>query len=162
MHVLTVAQEINVPANKLWPVLDDFGNVFAFHPDVRESSVINDIETGMGARRVCHFNDGNSIKETVVRYEPGQGYSVTMEEFTMPIKEGLIHLDVFPVNEHRSRVTVRMEFEPKFGIFGWLMATVMIKPILKTRLKEIAPSLETYVVTGKKVGNKEILLNPTN
>ncbi len=37
-----------------------------------------------------------------------------------------------------------------------------MKPILKTRLKEIAPSLETYIATGKKVGEKGVLLDPTN
>lgn len=159
MHILTITQEINVPATRVWQALDDFGNIANFHPYVKESSIINGIETGMGARRVCHFYDGNSIKETIVRYEPEKGYSVTMEEFSLPLKQGLIHLDVFPVNEHRSRVSVRMEFEPKFGLLGWLMATVMIKPMLKSRLKEVFPALETHIITGKVIGENGDLLS---
>ena len=113
----------------------------------------------MGARRVCNFYDGNSIKETIVPYEPGKGYSVTMEEFSLPLKQGFIHLDVSSIDDRRSRVSIRMEFEPKFGVFGWIMAKIMMKPMLKSRLKEIFPGLETHILTKKVIGEKGMLFD---
>ena len=74
MHHVHVDRVIDQPADAVWAILDDFGSVFRYHPLVKQSGTTNGIASGLGAGRVCHFDDGSSIREEITAYEPGREY----------------------------------------------------------------------------------------
>lgn len=127
MHTVTVSKDVDVAAERIWPIIDDFGGVHKYHPLVDHSPIVAGNATGLGAERVCHFKDGNSLAERIVAYRPGEGYTVqVVDPGKFPIAKAIGHLDVRSLGVGRSRVTFRMEFQPKFGVLGWLMAKVMM------------------------------------
>jgi len=160
MHTVSVSAEIQAPAEKIWQVLDDFGNIAAFNPMVESSPITNTIPTGIGAERVCHFYDGTSIREIITDYEPGTSYKVELADFSLPLKRAAVRLSVASLDASQSQVTMQIDFEPKFGPVGWLMATVMMKPMLKSGFAKVLQGLGEHVRTGKIVGQNGVLLDP--
>ena len=73
MHNVSVTRVIDVPVEEAWRTLDDFGAVYRYHPVVVESPIQNGISSGLGAERVCLFDDGGTIREAITAYEsPGR------------------------------------------------------------------------------------------
>lgn len=138
--------------------MDNYGDMAVYHPFLESTEIINGIETGMGARRVNYFYDGNSVKETIIRYEAGKGYSLTLEEFSVPWEPGesFAHFDVVPLGESKSIVRFCIEFVPKFGQLGLAMTPLTTGPLTNWWMTQVLEGLNTHVTTGKVVGQNSI------
>jgi ribosome-associated toxin RatA of RatAB toxin-antitoxin module len=158
MHNVTVKREINHDVESVWNVLDDFGTVHKYHPGVKTSSIIGDKQTGMGAKRVCNFYDGSSLKETIIKYTPNQGYSFRLSDFSLPLKSATSHFQLEPLDKDKSLLSVEIEFEPKFGPLGWLMAKLLMRPMLTKALNGLTKGLDDYMTSGQLVGQGGELL----
>lgn len=158
MHRVTVTQELDHDIADAWNVLDDFGTVYKYNPAVESSELLSTEPTGLNAARVCHFYDGTSLKETIVRYQPGRGYSFELSDFAMPLKQARAHFELTPLTGDRCRVAITLEFSPKFGPVGWLMGKLMIRPTLRKALRELTKGLDDHMRTGRVVGQGGALL----
>ena len=155
MHHVHVDRVIDRPADAVWAILDDFGSVFRYHPLVKKSEIINGIGSGLGAGRVCHFEDGNTIREEITAYEPGRGYEVEIvDPGKFPLKRAVAHLSVEPLGDARSRVGFDMDFRPKFGPLGWIMGKTLMVPKFRKILGLVLEGLETHLRTGEVVSRK--------
>ncbi len=155
MHHVHVDRVIDQPADAVWAILDDFGSVFRYHPLVKKSGIINGIGSGLGAGRVCHFDDGNSIREEITAYEPGRAYEVEIvDPGKFPLKRAVARLSVEPLGDARSRVGFDMAFQPKFGPFGWLMGKTVMAGQFGKILGSVLEGLETHLQTGEIVSRK--------
>ena len=155
MHHVHVDRVIDQPADAVWSILDDFGSVFRFHPLVEKSPISNGISSGLGAGRVCHFDDGSSIREEITAYEPGRGYEVEIVDLgQFPLKRAVARLSVEPLSDARSRVGFDIAFRPKFGPLGWIMGKTLMVPQFRKTLKRVLEGLETHLRTGEVVSRK--------
>ncbi len=155
MHHVQVNREIDRPAEAVWAILDDFGGVFRYHPLVKKSGITNGIGSGLGAGRVCHFDDGSSIREEITAYEPGREYEFEIvDPGEFPLKRAVARLSVEPLGDARSRVDFDMRFRPKFGPLGWLMGKAVMVGQFRKILGSILEGLETHLQTGEIVSRK--------
>ena len=152
MHTVTVKKEINTASSKVWQVLDDFGSIFKYNPGVKTSAILGDLKTGAGAKRICNFYDGSSLKETIFDYQPGISYSFELSDFALPLKTARTHFRLLAKTQHSCEVSISLEFQPKFGPLGWLMAKLLIKPMMTKALKGLAKGLDDHIKTGKLIG----------
>ncbi len=163
MHNVNVDHKISSSPEKVWEVLDKFGGVSAYHPFVKASPIANGVESGLGAERFCHFEDGNSIKERIVEYDAGKSYKVSIiDAGTFPLNEAIATLSVKPLSKNESIVTFNMNFKPKFGPMGWLMAKLMMEGQFKKNLSNVLQGLDDHIRTGKVVGKNGELLEAAN
>jgi hypothetical protein len=163
MHNVHVNHKINSNPKKIWEVLDKFGGISAYHPLVKTSPIANGVESGLGAERVCHFEDGNSIKERIVEYDAGKSYKVSIiDAGAFPLNEAIATLSVKPISNNESNVSFDMNFKPKFGPMGWLMAKLMMEGQFKKTLSSVLQGLEDHIRTGKVVGKNGVLLEQVN
>ncbi len=128
MNSVTTSRAINSPVGDVWALWADFGNVFEWHPFVSHSYLLGDADqpVGVGTRRQCDMTDGkNSVREEIVEFEPEQKMQVSVYEGTMPLKSALGTIRFSPLSGARTRLEIRMDFEPKFGLIGRLMAPMM-------------------------------------
>ncbi len=158
MHNVTVKREMNNTAEAVWKVLDDYGTVYRYNPGVETSEILGEKKTGLGARRACHFYDGSSLKETIVRYVPNQGYSFMLSDFSLPLKRATTHFQLAPIHKDKCLLSVTIEFEPKFGPIGWLMAKLLMRPMLTKALNGLAKGIDDYMTSGRLVGQSGALL----
>jgi len=158
MHSITVKREMNNDVETVWKVLDDYSSVYKYNPGVETSEVLGEKKTGLGARRVCNFYDGSSLKETIIKYVPNQGYSFELSDYSLPLKRATAHLQLEPLSENKSLLSVTLEIEPKFGPIGWLMAKLLMRPSLTKALKGLTKGLDDYMTSGQLVGESGELL----
>ncbi len=158
MHHITVTRGFNSSTDTVWNILDNFGGVYAYNPAVESSEVIGKKLTGLGAQRVCRFYDGSSLKETIIEYLPKEGYSFKLSDFALPLKTATSHFRLTPLSADTSELSITFEFQPKFGPLGWLMAKLLMRPVLTKALAGVANGLDDYLSTGRQVGKDGILL----
>ena len=155
MHHVQVDRVIDRPADAVWAILDDFGGVYRFHPLVEKSPITNGISSGLGAQRVCHFDDGNTIREKIVAYEPGRELEVEIvDPGKFPLRRAVGRFSVEPLDNTRSRVSMEMAFQPKFEPLGWVMGKTLMVPQFRKILGRILEGLETHLRTGEVVSRK--------
>lgn len=158
MHNVIVKREMNNNVESVWKVLDDYGAVYKYNPGVESSEILGENETGLGAQRECNFYDGSSLKETITEYVPNEGYSFKLSDFSLPLKSANSHFRLTPISENKSLLSVTLEFEPKFGALGWLMAKLLMRPMLTKALNGLVKGLDDYMTTGQLVGESGQLL----
>ena len=159
MFKVEVQHKINAPAENVWKTIDDFGNVFNFHPMVKHSESINDLPTGVGAERTCHFEDGNQIEERIIDYKINKEYQVDIYDMgKFPLNKAIATLGINHDDDQETTVYFVMDFQPKFGPLGWLMAQMVMKKQFASILYKVLQGLDTHIQTGKIVGKNGLIL----
>lgn len=158
MPIVHVERTIAHPHHHVWDALDDFGNIANFHPLVHTSASTNDTDTGQGAQRVCHFENGATIHEEIVAYTADENYVVRIiDTGSFPIKTADVTFITKPLESDRTLVTMAMDFVPKFGPLGWLMGKTVMKTQFTKVLSSVLAGLERHLETGQVVGPKDKL-----
>ena len=153
MHTVTATRTIDAPVASVWNAIDEFGNVYRFHPKIEHSESINDVATGKGAKRQCDFYDGAVIREEVIESIPEQRQVTDVFDLgSFPLKNMVGRLDLEPIDENRTEVTMTMSFTPKYGPVGWLLAKSMMKSQFSDLTEDILAGLDTHLQTGEIVG----------
>ena len=151
MHTVRVRREIDASLEEVWRVLDDFGGVATYNPNVETSRIVAGPESGNGATRECTFYDGGRIEEKIVGYEPRAGYTVDFIDVgDFPLEKNEVKIGVESIDETRTAVTMTSNFTPKFGPVGWILAKVMMKSKFRETFEEVLSGLDSYVHSGQK------------
>lgn len=146
--------KVNVPAEQVWQVLADFSSVEKFATTIKSSPIIGDIPAGVGAKRLCTFNDGSSLVEEIVEYQEGTSFKMQLSEFSLPLKNMSAEMKVTPINETSCEIYMSANFVVKAGPLGWIMGQFMMRPVMKGVFKKLMTGLAYYCVTGKSIGEK--------
>lgn len=144
MSTVTVTQDIPVAADRVWQALADFGNIQRFHPGLKGSHVKGDKASGVGAVRQCDLKAGGHIVERVTEWSDGKGYTIEVTETTLPLKRARTSLSVSPGSGNASRVSIHMDYTPKYGPVGAVLDAFMMRSAVKAQLKGIIDGLSAY------------------
>ncbi|EPJ49947.1 MAG: hypothetical protein OFPI_21800 [Osedax symbiont Rs2] len=147
--------KVNVPAAKIWQILEDFSSVEKFATTIKSSPIVNQINSGMGAKRLCTFNDGSSLVEEIIEFQEGQGYKMELSEFSLPLKSMHAQMGVKAIDEEHSEIYMSADFVVKGGPLGWLLGSLVMRPVMKGVFKKLLIGLAYHCVTGKSVGENQ-------
>ena len=153
-HHIEVKKRFNIPAKRVWEVLADWGNVDKWHFSVEKSPIMDGKTFGLGAKRTCYFYDGTNVVEEITEYKEGKSFVVQISEFSMPLKSLIAGTKVEVIDETTCDITIDMDFVVKGGFFGWLMGTILMKPMMKGITEKLLNGLAYHSSTGRLVGNK--------
>ena len=143
---------IRAPLARVWETIADVGTIAQWHPGVERSPVLSTHRTGLGAIRRVELYDGTSAVEEVTSLDEGRSLTVSMSEFTMPLTRGAATFEMEADGTDRTRVTMTMDYEMKYGPFGWLMNALMLRPIIGKLLQSVLSGLDHHLVTGEHIG----------
>ena len=76
----------------------------------------------------------------------------------MPLKRAFSHFQLEPLSKDKCLLSVTIEFEPKFGPIGWLMAKLLMRPMLAKALNGLTKGLDDYMTSEQFVGESGELL----
>ena len=147
MYNLTVAKTLNAPREAVWASWADFGNVAVWHPFVAHSKLLGDPTepVQVGSRRQCDLADGkNVVRERIVEFAPLERLKIDLYEGTMPMKTAVATVSFGAPDAARTRLVLSMDFEPKHGLLGKLMAP-MIRRQFKRMFGELLEANERHV-----------------
>lgn len=153
MPTAIATQTVNAPVSVVWALFDDFAAIHKNHPDIKDSYTIGGTaNTGLGAQRQCDFKDGkNYVREEIVSYVPEERLDIDIYDGTFPLRQALAKFRFEAVSTAQSKVTMTMDFTPKFGAVGALMGPMMRAQFQKAMdrlLKEHAKAAEDRARMG--------------
>ncbi len=160
MQRISVTRNIPEAIERVWAVLADLGTVHAYHPMVASSPVTSENVSGLGATRICHFHDGKTLTERVVYYEEKRGYTVALLEGSMPFKEAFGHIRVRG-DSRATEVSFELAFQPRYGVLGWAMAQVMLKPMLRRMMRDVLAGLAVHLRSADSMDDAEAAGHPS-
>ncbi len=150
-HHIEKEIKVNVPAEIIWQVLEDFSSVDNFAATTKASPIVNDISSGLGAKRRCTFNDGSSLVEEIIDFQDRQGFTMALSEFSLPLKSMQAEMGVKAIDADSSEIYMSSVFIVKAGPLGWLMGYLIMRPMMKGIFKKLMSGLAYYCMTGKRV-----------
>ena len=146
--------KVNVPAEKIWQVLEDYNGIEKFAMTIKSSASVNEISTGLGAKRSCTFNDGSSLVEEIIEYQAGQGYKMDISNHSMPLKSMQSEMKVTVIDENSSEIYMSADFVVKGGPLGWVMGKLLMRPVMKGIFKKVMTGLAYHCATGELISDK--------
>jgi len=153
-HHIVQTIKVNVPAAKIWQVIEDFSSVERFATTIKTSPIVNDISSGLGAKRLCTFNDGSSLVEEIIEFQEGQGFRMALSEFSLPLKSMYAEMRVKEIDANSSEIYMSSDFVVKAGPLGWLMGFLVMGPMMKGVFKKLMTCLAYHTATGERIGEK--------
>jgi uncharacterized protein YndB with AHSA1/START domain len=111
MTTITKEIQIDVSKEKVWEILSNLETVQNYDPFVVNSFYTSDIKEGVGASRQCDLPEGGYIKERIIAWNPGEGYSLNVYEDgepDSPLENQYAH---FTLKEDGQGTTVTMTIE---------------------------------------------------
>ncbi|MHA1991909.1 MAG: SRPBCC family protein [Candidatus Hodarchaeales archaeon] len=129
----------------------DFKNVHYYNPYVDTVDLITDINSEVGATRICYFYNGLKLKEQIIDKKT-DGVTIEILEGAPGIKKNLATFHVHPINENKTEVTMIINYTPKYGIIGRIMSGFMMKKVLGRTASNLLNGLDHYSRTGEKIG----------
>ncbi len=120
--------EIDATQDEVWAVIGRYMHIDEFAPFIASVDALTDGKDGMGSKRRCHFDNGSSLIEEVIEWQPNRGFRVRLSDLDpMPMQEALAEISVAPLENSRSRVTWSMDYRVKYGPIGWLLGQTVMK-----------------------------------
>ena len=145
---------VNVSAKEIWQILEDFSSVEKFAATIKTSPIINGVNSGLGSKRLCTFNDGSSLVEEITDYQEGKGYKMILSEYSLPLKSMNSEIMVKEIDANTSELYMSSSFVVKGGPLGWLMGSLIMRPIMKGAFNKVMTGLAYYCVTGNLISDK--------
>jgi uncharacterized protein YndB with AHSA1/START domain len=86
MPDFTITHQINAPVEKVWEVLDNFGDIAEWSPGVKRSALTSEGPVSEGATRHCDFAPLGGVNERIDTYIPNERMTISLfETFKLPI-----------------------------------------------------------------------------
>lgn len=138
----TIRHELNAdcPPAQVWALLADLEAVKTYNPMVRETRVVGPSHRGEGAVRECDLRPSGQVTERVIHWKEGQaiGFEVVKSQFPFHFMRWTTYLEA---TGQGTRITQDLEYQPKYGLLGWILDTLIIRRKLRSGLDEVFAAL---------------------
>jgi mxaD protein len=106
--------EINAPADKVWALIGNYGDLGAWHPAFAKTEITGGKNNEVGATRVLTIKDGGTVNETLTAYDAaGMTMKYEITESVLPLREYSATLKVDAAGDGKCAVTWRSMFKRK-------------------------------------------------
>jgi ribosome-associated toxin RatA of RatAB toxin-antitoxin module len=138
---------VNASLDKVWGILTDLELLDKYDPTVRKSTLVSTENKGIGAKRKVDMIDGkNWFEEKVAVFKPNEALTYELTACSFPIHR-LKHSYSFEKAGDHTRVKQVMEYTVKFGLFGKLLDSLMIRKQSDNGIKKFFAGLKSYAET---------------
>ncbi len=111
MPEFTVTRHIAAPVEKVWEVLDNFGDIAQWNSGVKSSELTSEGPVSEGSTRHCDFSPLGGVNERIDTYIPNQRMTVNLyETFKLPIA-GAIADFIIAADGDGTALTIEYSYE---------------------------------------------------
>jgi ribosome-associated toxin RatA of RatAB toxin-antitoxin module len=140
---------INSSGKTVWEVLSDLALIARYDPTVQTSEVVSPEAAGIGATRDILLANGDRLRESVTIFDPRKRIELEMYTTSMALKS--LHRSYSMDDEgKRTRVTLEVEYEMKYGMVGSLLERFWFRKRLGDVVHAGLYSIKRYVEVGKR------------
>lgn len=151
MTTFTTEITIDAPADAVWRVLADVGEIYQWNPGVLHSHATSEAETGLGATRYCDLGGNNYLKEEVVHFEPQHQLTMRITDTNMPLATADIHFTLHDKSD-QTVVAVSPEYAIKYGPLGAILDRLYVRQTYEKGMQNLLQGLKEHVENGAPGG----------
>lgn len=135
---------INAPVERIWNILGTPDLLEKYDPTIKNSVLVSNEKTGLGAKRKINMLDGkNWFEEKITVFNPTNSMTYELTACSFPIKS-LKHTYNLEKVGNGVRVKQKMEYEVKFGLLGKLMDKLMMRKQFDSGIKKFFSGLKLF------------------
>ena len=142
MRSIKVSRRIPSVPEKVWAVLADFPNIATWNTGVAKSFATSGSTSGVGAQRHCDLAPFGELEETVKEWDDTRRMVISIDSAKkLPIAHGEVTFVLAPA-ELGTEISVTYAYEPKFGVLGQIMGSLVLDRQLTTGFNGFLKDLE--------------------
>jgi uncharacterized protein YndB with AHSA1/START domain len=112
MPEFTLTRQIAAPVDKVWEVLDDFGDIARWSPGIKRSALTSQGPVSEGSTRHCDFAPLGGVNERIDTYLPNERMEVNLyETFKLPISNAVADFKIAS-NDDGTELTLHYRYTP--------------------------------------------------
>ena len=143
----TLQNEITIiaTAEKIFNALAEMEGLEKLDPNVKKSTLLSQIKSGIGATRKVDMQDGkNWFEEKVTDAKQNEALSFELTACSFPVKS-LKYTYKLEKSGNGVKVSQVMAYKIKFGLLGAILDTLMIRKQYKKGIKQFFAGLKSHV-----------------
>ena len=144
MADFTETIHIDAPIADVWTALADIGAISTWNPGVRESHQTTRGDVAIGSCRRCELGGKNYLDEEVVLFEPPFKITFRITDTNLPFASADIRFNL-DAHGNTTQVEVSPLYNLKFGVFGRILDTLMVKTTYRKGMRELLQGLKSHV-----------------
>ena len=135
---------INAPIEKIWETLSEMEGLENLDPNVKKSVALSQTKSGIGASRKVNMQDGkNWFEEKITASKPNEILTYELTACSFPVQK-LKYTYYLERMDNQVKVKQVMEYQIKFGLFGKLLDSLMIRKRYTQGIKQFFAGLKSY------------------
>jgi uncharacterized membrane protein len=123
-HLITTSVVVERPIADVWQQLQDYSLAHHYVPNIVDTKIVTEQQTGLGASRQVFNSDGSYIVETIIEWLPGQGFLLSLEEQGGPVKPFVFsqfRYNLEGIGSDQTGVNLTLYYQLPWGNLGeWL------------------------------------------
>lgn len=143
-HQVECSIVMNASQAEVWTVLEDFANVHAWAPSVKKSHAIGKGKNCVGAGRHCELDGFGAIDEYITLWKEGTGFVYSVSALG-PLDKAHSSWWLTSVSDDKCRLSVELNYDIRFGLFGQLMHKLIMRKKLESSLPDTLNAVKTEV-----------------
>lgn len=145
MLEISTSIDINAPANEVWTKLAKLDDVQDWAESVQKSYYSSEQTEGVGTERTCEVQGLGTLREKVTQWRDGETLTYTAEGMPKIVRHIQNTWRLEALNEQQTRVTSTIELQTRYGVFGALMAKLVMRPQMTRLIKSGISSFKDFV-----------------
>jgi len=150
MSTVGASTELAMPRARAWEILRDIGIAHRYVPGLVRTEIRSTQTQGVGATRRVYRATGEGLDETVVEWVDGHGFLLRLLKpdgaAPAPFATASFRywLDDVPGNAGRARLTITLDYEPRWGAAGRLLDRVLLRRAVARVQRQLAERIRAY------------------
>ena len=150
-------KQIKIHASKqeVWKSLSNLGDIYKFNPNVTKSYYTSDQRSDIGASRICELGANGSVSEVATEWNEGESFTLRIDpiEKAPPLKDIYAFIDIADSDPGYVLVNCGMSYEPKLGIIGKILNSLVIKSKMQEAIVALLEGLKLHLEKGVEISD---------
>lgn len=134
MRILEERIIIGADRERVWELLADFGNVAAWAPYMRKSTLVGTQTSGIGTRRAMRHAWGFRFEERVTQWHDGHGYSFDVLRAPWPM-HGVKETWALSGTEGHTELATQVRYDMRLGPLGRLLDWALVRHVVRREMR---------------------------
>lgn len=146
MSTFTETITIDAPLPVVWETLADIGSIHQWNPGVKDSYLLTEAPSGLGAKRHCDLGGRNYLKESVAAFSEHEQLTMRIDESNLPFARADIRFDLEDAGGS-TVVRVSPDYELRYGPVGKLMDRLAVRRMYRKGMAGLLRGLKRHAET---------------
>jgi len=149
MTTFTKTTTIDASPAEVWSALADIASISEWNPGVRDSYLLGEAGTGMGATRYCNLGGRNYVNEAVAECEEERALTMRITKSNLPFAAAEVRFRMQPYG-NGTDVSVTPDYLLKYGPIGRLADRWMVRARYEKGMEALLAGLKDHVERNRE------------